>query len=141
MKTRMDSSKHSETICVRDAGQESEMFLDNLSGQEMYSPKPANGLSKGRNGLSVLLVDCPFCGSVAFWRKLLLSNWRLWRLQNAWLLFKPSFCWLPSSPWAYVSLHLIGGFFLLWSVIKHLNMTPSRTAIKLCARCTLEEGY
>ena len=46
MKTRMDSSKHSEAICVRDARQESAIFLDNLSGQEVYSPKPANGLSK-----------------------------------------------------------------------------------------------
>ena len=23
---------------------------------------------KSRNGLSVLLVDCPFCGKIAFWR-------------------------------------------------------------------------
>ena len=48
---------------------------------------------KRRNGLSVLLVDCPFCGKTHFWRKFQLSNRRLWRLQNAWLLFRPSFCW------------------------------------------------
>ena len=49
MKTRMDSLEHSETICVRDAGpagHESAIFLDNLSEQEVYSSKPANGLSK-----------------------------------------------------------------------------------------------
>ena len=37
-------------------------------------------------GLSVLRKN-------AFWRKFLLSNWRLWRLQNAWLLFRPNSCW------------------------------------------------
>ena len=30
--------------------------------------------------------------------------------------------------------------FLLWAVNNHLNKKPSRTAIRLCARCTLEEG-
>ena len=30
--------------------------------------------------------------------------------------------------------------FLLWVVNNHLNKKPSRTAIRLCARCTLEEG-
>ena len=30
--------------------------------------------------------------------------------------------------------------FLLWAVNNHLNKKPSRTAIKLCACCTLEQG-
>ena len=30
--------------------------------------------------------------------------------------------------------------FLLWAVNNHLNKKPSRTAIRLCARCALEEG-
>ena len=30
--------------------------------------------------------------------------------------------------------------FLLWTVNNQLNKTPNRTAIRLCARCTLEEG-
>ena len=33
LKTRMDSSKHNEAICVRDARQESAISLDDLSGQ------------------------------------------------------------------------------------------------------------
>ena len=57
VKTSLDSSKRSEAICVGDAGQESAIFLDNLSGQEMYSPKPANGLSKR----PYIIMDSPFC--------------------------------------------------------------------------------
>ena len=30
--------------------------------------------------------------------------------------------------------------FLLWAVNNNLNKKPSRTAIRLCARCALEEG-
>ena len=55
MKERMDSSKHSEAICGRDAGQKSEMFLDNLSGQKVYSPKPCQWT------LQKAVVDSPFC--------------------------------------------------------------------------------
>ena len=53
MKTRMDS-KHSEAICVRcKAG--IRIFFENLSGQGMYFPKPANRLSKR------VALDSPFC--------------------------------------------------------------------------------
>ena len=30
--------------------------------------------------------------------------------------------------------------FLLWAVNNHLNKKPSRTAIRLCARCTLRKA-
>ena len=83
MKTRMDSLKHSEAICVRDAGRNPQfswtIFPDKkctLQNLPMDSPKR-------RNGLSVLLVDCPFCGKTHFGRKFQLSNRRLWRLRNA----------------------------------------------------------
>ena len=74
MKTRMDSSKHSKTICVRDAGQESEIFWTTFPDKNCIFQNLPMDSPKGRNGLSVLLVDCAFCGKIVFWRKFLLSN-------------------------------------------------------------------
>ena len=126
MKTRMGSSKHSEAICVRCAGQESEIFLDSLSGQEVYSPKPANGFCKRPQwtlcfacGLSVLRKSRILETIVALQLTTLEAPKCVVTVQAEFLLV------LPSSPWAYVSLHLIGGF-LLWPVTNHLNTTPSR---------------
>ena len=45
MKTKMAFSKQRSALRQR-CREEPAIFLDNLSGQEMYSPKPANGLSK-----------------------------------------------------------------------------------------------
>ena len=46
MKTRMDSSKHSEAICVRDAERNPQFSWTIFPDKKVYSPKPANGLSK-----------------------------------------------------------------------------------------------
>ena len=93
MKTRMDSSKHSEASCDRDAGRNPQFF-----GQSF---RTRNVLSKTCQWtLQNAVMDSPFCSwtvrsaeKTHFWRKFQLSNRRLWRFQNAWLLFRPSFCW------------------------------------------------
>ena len=69
MKTWLDSSKHSEAIYVRDAGQGSAMFLENLSGQAVYSPNPANGLPRKA------VMDSPFCS----WTVRFAEKSRFWR--------------------------------------------------------------
>ena len=93
MKTRMESSKHNEPICVRDARRNPQFFWTIFPDKKCTLQNLPMDSPKCRNGLSVLLVDCPFCGKTHFWREFQLSNRRLWRLQNAWLLFRPSFCW------------------------------------------------
>ena len=94
MKTRMDSSKHSEAICVRDAGRNPQFFGAIFTDKKCTFQNLPMDSPKRRNGLSVLLVDCPLCEKKThFLRKFQLSNRRLWRLQNVWLLFRPSLCW------------------------------------------------
>ena len=123
MKTRINFSKHSEATCVRDAWEESAIYLDNLSGQKCALSKTCQWtLRRSRDGLCILLVDC-FAEESHFLKH---------GFGNA--------AWCSRHlPWAYVSLHLIGGF-LLWAMNNHLNKKTSTTAIRLCARCTLEES-
>ena len=106
MKTRMDSSKHSEAICVRDAERNPRFSWKIYRTRKCTLQSLPMDSPKRHNGLSVLLVDCPFCGKTHFWRKFQLSNRRFWRLQNAWLLFTPSFCWFS---------HLCPGRMCLYS--------------------------
>ena len=54
--------------------EEHAIFLGNLSRQDMYSPNLPMDSPKGRNGLSVLLVDCPFYGKIAFLEKFQFST-------------------------------------------------------------------
>ena len=92
MKTKMDSSKHSEAICVRNAGKNPQfswtIFPDKICTLQNLPMDSPNAV-----------MDSPFCSwtvrsaeKTHFWRTFQLSNRRLWRLQNAWLLFRPSFC-------------------------------------------------
>ena len=106
-KTRMDSLKHSEAICKKAV---------------MDSPF---------HSWTVGFAENRIFGETVW--KILLSNRAPWRLQNAWLPFRPNFWWCSRHlPWAHAFLHLIGGF--LWTMNNHLNKTPSSTAIKLCSR-------
>ena len=93
MKTRMDTSKHSEAICVRDAGR-------NPQFSWTVFPDKKCAFQTCQWTLQNAVMDSPFCSwtvrsekKTHFWRKFQLSNRRLWRFQNAWLLFRPSFCW------------------------------------------------
>ena len=74
MKTRMDSSKHSEAICVRDAGKNPQFSWTTFPHKNCTLQNLPRDSPKRSNGLSVLLVDCPFCGKAHFWRKFQLSN-------------------------------------------------------------------
>ena len=138
--------EHNKVICLRDAGQESEIYWTIFLDKKWYSPKPANGpLQKGRNELSVSLVDCPFCGKIAFLEK---GSGKFCTPTDHFGDSKMPGCCLGRvfvgvpvssrhSRCANVALHLIGGF-LLWAVN---NEEPGRTTIRLCARCTLEESF
>ena len=106
----------------------------------MYSPKPANGLSKRSewtlrfaHGLSVLrkirifgeILSSPtddFGGSK-------MRRYRVGRIFVGVPVFALGVC-VFTFDWS----------FLLWAVNNHPNKKPSRIAIRLCARCALGEG-
>ena len=79
---------------------------------------------KRRIGLSVLLVDCPFCGKTHFWTIL--------EAPKCVVTVRPSFG-VPVFG-LIVCVSTFDWTFLLWVVNNHLNKKASRTAIRLCAR-------
>ena len=102
-KTKMESSKHNEAICVRDAGQESAIFLEKFSGQEVYMDSPKGPHSQNS------VMHSPFCSWTVrfafFWRGKNGLQLTTLKTPKAWLLFRPNFCWCSRRlPWAYVSL-------------------------------------
>ena len=106
----------------------------------MYYPKPANELSKRTQwtlrfprGLSVLRKNRTFgeifCPPTHFEGSKMCC-----------CCLGQDFVGVPVFALGVcVSTFDFGGF-LLWVLNNHLNKTPSRIAIRLCARCTLEEG-
>ena len=142
IKTRMDSSKQTEAICVRNAGQESAQFFWAIF------PDKKNVLSKTCQWtLQKAAMDSPFCSWTVrsaekshFGAKFCsptddfggskMRGYCLGRIPVGVPVFALGIC-VSTFDWRFLAL---------WAVNNHLNKTPSRTAIKLCARCTLEEG-
>ena len=132
MKTRMDSSKHSEAICVRDAGEDPATFLDNQSF------RTRSVLSKTCQWtLQNAVMDSPFCS---------------WTVRSAETRSFGENCSSPTGDFGSSKMRgcclgrIIVGVpsfalgiclstfewrFLLWTVNNQLV---------LCVGCTLEEG-
>ena len=109
MKTRMDSSKHSEVICVRDAGRTRNFLGQSFRTKNVLSKTcqwtlqtPCWTLRFAR-GLSALRKN-------AFLEKISALQPTTLEAPKCVVTVLAKFLLLPSLPWAYVSLQLSGGF-------------------------------
>ena len=110
MKTRMDASKHNEAICVRDAGMNPQFSWTIFPYKKCTLQNLPMDSPKRRNGLSVLLVDCPFCGKRIFGENFSSPTDDFEGSKMRGYCLGQAFVGVPIFAWAYVSLQLIGGF-------------------------------
>ena len=94
---------------------------------------------KGRNGLSVLLVDCPFYWKIAFGEIFCSPTDDFGGSKMRGCCLGRILVGVPVFALGVCVSTFDRRFLAVGCEQSHLNKTPSRTAIKLCARCTLEE--